>query len=171
MRRAILFLALASAATPAAADWNYTRWGMSPDEVLAANPALRADVDEYHSIRASLVRVSGTHREDGRDYVVRFGFDAENRLNTVYVEPTNARDCRRVLAAIEARVGQGDRNGVPDLLDSRVWQDRRAGNMINSIVIGRLRAPGSCTVRYHPPEGPGDPPPPPGKEAANPDTI
>ncbi|HEX8644753.1 MAG TPA: hypothetical protein VF702_12660 [Allosphingosinicella sp.] len=169
MRHALLFAAATVAlAGPASAHWQYTRWGMSPEEVQAANPALRAGEDRHHSFAGSLVRLSGTYREGGRDFVVRFGFNGENRLNTVYVQPAVPRDCRRMVAAVEARLGRGTpRSQIRNILDIRVWQDSAAGNQLQLIAIGNMRAPQSCTIRYHPPEGPGEPDPPAGKPGSD----
>jgi hypothetical protein len=152
-------IAALAIAAPASADWQYSRWGMSPEEVLAANPALRAGEDPENSIAASLVRVSGLHREGGRDFIVRFGFDAANRLNTVYVHPSDPRHCRGMVGAVESRLGRGIRGTqIPNVLDIRTWQDPRAGNQLQLFVIGRMRRPESCSIRYHPPGGPGEPP-------------
>jgi hypothetical protein len=159
MRRAIVFALIAfAAAAPAQAHWQYTRWGMSPEEVLAARPGLTAGIDRENSVPGSLVRVSGAHREDDRDFIVRFGFDGANRLIAIDVEPKNLRDCRRTIEGVERRLGPGERDTyIPDLLDLRTWQDRDQGNMVRLILIGRMSRPGSCSIRYHPPEGPGDP--------------
>jgi hypothetical protein len=168
MRHALIFtVAALSIAAPASAHWQYTRWGMTPEEVQAANPALRAGEDPRNSISSSLVRLSGTHREGGRDFVVRFGFNGRNQLNTVYVQPARPNDCRHMVAAVEARLGRGTPGSqIRNVLDVRNWQDRSAGNLLQLIVIGKMRAPESCSLRYHPPEGPGEPEPPAGKPGA-----
>lgn len=159
MRHAVIFaLAAFAAAAPAQAHWQYTRWGMSPEEVLAARPGLTAGVDEDNSFVGSLVRVSGAHREGDRDFIIRFGFNGENRLVTVALEPKNMADCRRAIRAVERRLGRGEPDSqIPNILDMRSWQDPAAGNMLQLIMIGRPARPASCSIRYHPPEGPGEP--------------
>lgn len=159
MRRAVIFaLAAFAASAPASAHWQYTRWGMTPEEVLAARPGLTAGVDEYNSFEGSLVRVSGMHREDDRDFIIRFGFNDENRLVTVDLEPKNMADCRRAIRAVERRLGRGERGEqIPNILDMRGWQDPAAGNSLRLTMIGRPARPESCSIRYHPPEGPHGP--------------
>jgi len=159
MRHIFRFAVAAVAlSAPASAHWQYTRWGMSPEEVQAANPALRPGIDRQNSFGGSLIRLSGSHREGGRDFIVQFGFDSENRLNTVFVEPADPRDCRHMVAAVEARLGRDTRDSfLSELVDERTWQDVAAGNLLHLIAIGDMPVPDHCSLRYHPPEGPGEP--------------
>jgi hypothetical protein len=176
MRRFFSYLiaaAAAASAVPAGAHWQYTRWGMTPEQVQAANPGLRAGEDRDNSFEGSLVRLSGTYTEGGRSYLVRFGFDAANRLNTVFLEPRNLRDCRRIITELSSRHGRGTIDtDIPRIINIRTWHDSAGGNQIQTYRIGEDRNPMTCSVRYHPPEGPGDPPAPAGKPgAANNSTI
>lgn len=80
--RAGLTAALCLLATPAAAHWEYTRWGMTQQQVIAASRgAVRAlPRAERRYVPAARIeyRASGEFRSGGLRLTVAFAFDARN---------------------------------------------------------------------------------------------
>lgn len=69
------------------ADWAYTEWGMSLDEVIAASPVkltpldekVQAQTREYISDGRSAAMLAGWHVEGAYTYLALFYFDLETR--------------------------------------------------------------------------------------------
>lgn len=82
MMRAALALAFAAFATPAAAHWEYTRWGMTQQQVIAASRgAVRAlPARERRPVPAARMeyRASGEFRAGALRLTVAFAFDLRN---------------------------------------------------------------------------------------------
>jgi len=83
MRRTVPpLLLLCAVASPAAAHWEYTRWGMTERQVIAAaRNAVRAlPPGERRPVPAARMeyRVSGEFRTEGLQMTVAFAFDARN---------------------------------------------------------------------------------------------
>lgn len=80
--RAALAAALTLCATPAAAHWEYTRWGMTQQQVVAASRgAVRAlPAGERRAVPAARMeyRASGEFRSGTMRLTVAFAFDARN---------------------------------------------------------------------------------------------
>ncbi|WP_368412932.1 hypothetical protein [Dongia sp.] len=86
---AFAIIALFTLALPRAgrADWAYTEWGMSLDEVIAASPVkltpldekVQAQTREYISDGRSAAMLAGWHVEGAYTYIVLFYFDLETR--------------------------------------------------------------------------------------------
>lgn len=119
--------ALALLPTPASADWETTRWGMSPSETLAAldgatshNPAPDEIYKEagksYTPLVVLPVEIEGVA---GRASLL---FDADDRLTFVLFKPDQIADCRTLQAALTQRHGAPDTLGAGSILISD-WQD------------------------------------------------
>lgn len=80
--RAALVAALTLCATPAAAHWEYTRWGMTQQQVVAASRgAVRAlPAAQRRAVPAARMeyRASGEFRSGSMRLTVAFAFDARN---------------------------------------------------------------------------------------------
>lgn len=131
----------AGVVSPAAADWVYTRWGMSEAEVLAAGHgkiARYVDPDrEDWGIYPTLV---GSHRDMQHSYDVAFYFDRHTGgLNAVRLSPNGHYWCLELLDGLRARYGW--RNLVRD--DLFEWHDPAANDKISY----RLDP---CWVKYEP---------------------
>jgi hypothetical protein len=81
-RMLVAAIVLLSAVSTARADWAYTTWGMSPDQVAKASnggvhvipEAERKTVEEANLRNGA----EGTYRDDGVDFHVGFAFDVKS---------------------------------------------------------------------------------------------
>jgi hypothetical protein len=96
--------------------WEYARWGMSPDEVLAAAGGAATLVGPSTTHSALAVRlyaglmVSAPWAADGITYLTFFLFelrDTPSPLRQITMWPNDPLDCAGMLGGLTARWGQG----------------------------------------------------------------
>lgn len=86
--------------SPAHADWQYTKWGMSPEEVVAASNGkahLVSDAEATKYFRSAeyvIALAKGDHSADGEKFSVTFDFTRQaKRLQTVILKATDPSRC------------------------------------------------------------------------------
>jgi hypothetical protein len=85
MRSIGIALGFVITATPALADWQYTKWNMTPHDVVLASKGTVHTVEAKPGQRvfdADLL-AEGTYDAAGFSFVSQFFFDASNRLRAV----------------------------------------------------------------------------------------
>lgn len=140
---AALCLAMAAIVSPAAADWEGARWGMSVDEAHAAIPGLRP-------VRNG-IRLSDARKHSVRD-VVFMGIEAEasyyygeNGLAFVALD-VPFRQCQALVEGLITRYGSPASVDDQLLLKLITWDDAAAGNRM---VLMHSTA-GICNLRLKP---------------------
>jgi len=127
--------------TAAVADWQYTRWGMTPEQVISAS---RGQVS-WRAIRQPRTggpteELGGTYVAGARTFDLKFTF-TENRLSLVSleIEPCGSlpTDLRSTYGAPVDEI-RGD-------FPQTIWDDRRNDNRITLVRIF-----GSCLLSYGP---------------------
>lgn len=140
-------IALLFAAAPAHADWQYTRWGMTVNEVLAAGNGrvIRHDSPAM-SDTVSQMRAVAKHSADGMSFTAFFGFGAESNLNQVMLVLNEGSRCLLLRDSLRSVYGEGRLFDIrPGLVPGVKWRDEASGNMIDFLTISR-----TCTVTYEP---------------------
>lgn len=134
-------LGLAVAGT-AAADWEYTKWGMKPDQVTAASKgAVKAvPVDAAANIRSMQRKAIGAYKAGSVEYEAQFYFDVNDKLTAVRLQAKNPADCDAILAETVRRLGP------PRAPRQPTWIDMN-GNQIVSQSDERAGG-GACSVLY-----------------------
>ena len=115
-RMPIALAALAAlAATPAAAHWEYTRWGMTQAQVVTASRgAVRAlPAAERRAIPAARMeyRAAGQFRAGGLRLTVAFAFDASNGGLVCVSARGEARQAAALRARLERSFGPPQQSG------------------------------------------------------------
>lgn len=134
-------------AAEARADWEYTRWGMTPDEVVAASRGaarLGAPPKGKTYLPKLIGRALGTHQVDGARFDAYFHFDSANALAKVALERTGGTECGVLLNGLNDRFGPPIKSHRQSFAIIEQWRDSRGGNVVNYIEIGRL----PCTITY-----------------------
>ncbi len=141
------FAALTWTSLPAYADWQYTRWGMTLEEVHAASggaahpPEIR---DEYpDSNLVHLLNASYSSREF--TFVAKFIFTNLDSLVEVKLEPDPHYeiDCSPLMRLLDETYGPGERKSYPVAQTSK-WWDRESGNVVVYFEIDAF----SCSIQY-----------------------
>jgi hypothetical protein len=130
---------LVGIAQPALAHWQYTRWGMTPAEVIAASNGNARQGDGRRSAQGPATKdVIGTYVAAGRTFEVSFYF-VEQRLDEVVLQLRDSQQCQattRDLLAVYGRPIQ--------ISGARMeWNDQAKGNYVKMINVG-----GYCEIQY-----------------------
>jgi hypothetical protein len=157
--RLLLALILMAFATPAMADWQYTRWGMTVDEVVAASGGSATKIKDRKDDRVrDLPRLAvGTTKEGDVTFDVEFYFE-KNKLRLIRYAPTGSMDCLGEEKFLLERFGPAEstekvkefRNQNLVLLKtaSRVW--RLPGDDQMTFNIFRIERPDLPTMTVRP---------------------
>jgi hypothetical protein len=92
----------------ASADWHNTRWGMSAEQLRAADPSLQAPSDAEQSNRGGAMGaplLKGTHKMGGKDFGSWYYF-RNGALARVRLEAEDRHSATAVLADLRAALGQ-----------------------------------------------------------------
>lgn len=147
-------------APEARADWQYTRWGMSLQELLGADQGIvktTTAVQEDRAYGFGKPMASGHYEAMGTEFSVDFLFDSD-KLSGVALYMDSSDAAARINAAL------GDQYGKPDestsefdpttecQTDYRRWRDLQAGNVIafRSWTCVGTNAPSDYHVIYRP---------------------
>lgn len=126
---------------PAKAEWEFARWGMSVDEVVAASNGVAAKVKKDKDKRVwDFDRLAaGSWEEGGIAYELSFYFDSKAKtLKLVDLVPGSI-DCDRVIAAYGAKYGTAEtarkavavEDGRPPLVtETHKWNHLESGDLL-----------------------------------------
>src|SRR5580704_5550110 len=157
MKQFGMALALVSCgARPAQADWEYTKWGMTPGQVVSAAKNLtRKSSDLRPDSDGNVTKLVAPYRSGKFSFEAQFGFDAADRLSSVTLVLNDK------FAGMDMNMGADmnmnmnmDQGGCHDLLASvkttygppqagrsahmqysiETWQDRKSKNTVTYTV-------------------------------------
>jgi hypothetical protein len=150
------------AASAAKADWRYTKWGMTPAEVISASKNLaRKSSDLRPDSDGNVTKLVTPYRGGKFSFEAQFGFDASDRLSSVTLvlddksagmdmdmdADTNMDQggCHDLLMNLKTVYGprQGGRSAHM-LYSIQTWQDGKNKNNVKYTVLDRV----GCFVQY-----------------------
>lgn len=150
-----LALALISWPAAASADWQYTTWRMTPDQVIAAADGTVRSVQGRPGDRVfnADLRAEGTYSAAGFDFRAQFYFDTASRLRVVRLVMDDFSRCaelERTLAGLYGSPIARDRLGMGTT--SAVWTDVANSNQVRFTSTSGYgpSIPDSCLVAYTP---------------------
>lgn len=124
----------------AVADWQYTKWGMTPDEVIVASAGRATLIDPQFTPSGKTVYLLKAEHQSGLfHFEVQFGFSAAPRkLIIVNLKLKNTAE-----AAPSLRYSLVSKYGKPDFsqdgdVTRALWRDLSAGNIIEYLAIRGL---------------------------------
>lgn len=142
IRGCMLLLMLGGLGTPASAEWRFTEWGMTPDEVLAAGGrVVYPSKGRAEEKRAGLqIEVKGVLFDYGVINTLSFHFK-DGRLAMVVVKPKNREDCGRFEAGAGKRYGKPTARNRTYFVHSSEWRQPSRNNLVRHI---------ACSILYRP---------------------
>jgi hypothetical protein len=143
MRLAISAIALLWSGA-AEANWQYTKWGMSPAEVKGSTKAAVKDIDMPALNGPGFVsKLAVSYSALGVEFVAVFQFDLADKLTTVSLQPLNATctDLRIKLIQVYGEPIYSKRS----LYSLDQWRDDAGGNLVDLLAIGK-----DCYLKYRP---------------------
>lgn len=121
-------LALSLAASPAHADWSFTKWGMSPEQVIkSAGPTARPATGDYGDrVMTFDRRAAAQVKYEGRSYTAEFYFDLDGGrgLRLVRLNLLDQTQCDALGAALEKRYGASSNQYHGE------WRDPATGDTV-----------------------------------------
>ena len=171
MKLSGIALALAfCGASAAKADWEYTKWGMSPQQVArAAKNLTTASSDLRPDSDGNVTKLVAPYRRDKFSFEAQFGFNPADRLSsvTLVLKDKSAGlgmgmdmgmstemgadmnmdqgGCHDLLASVKTKYGppQGGRSAHMQYI-IETWQDRQNKNNVTYTVLDGV----GCYVQY-----------------------
>jgi hypothetical protein len=143
--------ALLSMQTAAAqADWHYAKWGMSPEEVVAASNGDAhlvpdSEIKKYRGTENDFITLAkSSHSINGERFTVWFDFVKHSRrlqmINLLAADPSRCYVYRSALIHKYGNPVFTGSNG--DLL---IWRDQPSGNAVDWVY-----SPSLCIIRIEP---------------------
>lgn len=147
MKRLIASICLTVFATPAHADWQFTKWGMTAKAVSAAanGRAIQTGPDE-RSDRGGMPLLKMPYHAGGADFEAFFVFDERERLVSVILDPVDMeRACLALPPKLKSQYGKPENEGVSAGMLDITWRDKRSKNYVRFSGMS-----GYCVLSYQP---------------------
>lgn len=144
----VFLAALLPGGGPAVANWAYTQWNMTPDQVRAASPEpldLPTDIEQRLRGRGDLqLLLTGAHRMGRYAFDVDFLF-IERKLQRVVMNLQDMAQCAALAAEVERNYRQSSIDRSEGAMTSREYQDEAHSNVVEFYAIPRQRI---CRLTY-----------------------
>src|ERR1700733_13771705 len=80
----IVLALICCGASAAKADWEYTKWGMTPQQVVSASKNLAKEGSDLHpDSDGNVTKLVAPYKSGKFSFEAQFGFDAADRLSSV----------------------------------------------------------------------------------------
>ncbi len=142
VQAAAIFATVLAIASPAAAGWDQTRWGMTPAEVHAAMPGTRPSRGE--GLQGMLERSRGRSVFAGIPVETKYYY-RDGGLGLVGLD-IPVRRCREALAAIIAEHDRPVRTSDQVLIQLAIWHDADSDTRIRLMTSSA----GICSLYFEP---------------------
>jgi hypothetical protein len=158
-----IVLVLACCGTSAArADWKYTKWGMTPEQVVSASTNLAKEgSDPRPDSDGNVSKLVAPYQSGKFAFEAQFGFDAADRLSSVTLVLNDKSasmhmamgadmnmdegQCHDLQVSVDAEYGPPQGGGTADMLYSiETWQDQKNKNNVKYTVLYGT----GCYVQY-----------------------
>lgn len=126
---------------PAAADWQYTKWGMTIAQVQAVSKGKMQPCDARcadQNTSRSHVQLRGEHRAGEFVFNAWMGFDSQGRLNQVSLTLLSPDQIVPLVGSMRAKYGESESGSRDALGTTRVWRDKT--DQVTFMVIGERYA-------------------------------
>lgn len=141
-------LAYLTSVASARADWQYTKWGMSPAEVVKASSGQAvANKNPSHDVvqDQDLAKLKAGYATGDFTFEAFFLFH-QDKLSTVILELPDAAKCRQLRDLLSSKYGRPGQEKKDAALMFASWRDTEGNNNIRLVQIGSK----SCSVYYRP---------------------
>lgn len=154
MFRLAAALAMISFALDVCADWQYTRWGMTVDEVAKASnglaqPYTEASNPKYESAMTARVLLRAPYKAGDFNFTADFLFGkSDDRLARVILRLDGANDiqCARLQGSLKDVYGTPSEVSRSSMMPTTTWRDAASGINVLYSSIGT----NYCSVNYSP---------------------
>jgi hypothetical protein len=139
--------ALGFSTGPGAADWQYTQWGMTIDQVRSASSGVaQPNPDRSLDVGGLKAALMAPYQGGPMSFTAMFLFDATGRLKVVTLNPAGAIACPMVVQELDANHGAPEARDDMGHAKTLRWDDVDNDNLIVYVDLGQ----GNCTIQYSP---------------------
>lgn len=132
------FLLLIISVASANADWQYSKWGMTVDQVLAASKGQLkkcSAVCDKQSTDGTEAQLYGPYSSGDFEFTAFALFDKKTRkLASIRLRLDNNDKAQELMGALRSKYGEPETKSRTQVLNLAVW--RSAGDQISYILIG-----------------------------------
>ncbi len=160
---ALAFVCLGASA--AKADWEYTKWGMTPEQVAgAAKHGAKKSSDPSPDSNGYITRLVAPYKSGKFSFEAQFGFDAADKLSSVTLVlkdkragadmgmdmggmdmPMDQGGCHDLLASVKSAYGPPQGGGSAHMQYTiETWRDQKSQNNVTYTVLNQS----GCYVQY-----------------------
>lgn len=133
---------LFSSQTIATADWQYTRWGDTPEQVQRASAGMVAPYNDRKRDTPLLsAKLAGMYKAGSTIFTAYFSFDKDDHLAAVDLQAERGVNCDLVVFELTKSYGPPQDRSPHGLMK---WWDKNNGNVVIYTNYG------SCAIRYLP---------------------
>ena len=128
--------------------WQYTTWGMTPNEVkLASQGTASENYNRGLDSGGYRVRLVAPYTSGQLSFKAQFEFDEADHLRIVTLNYTGGGDCGPgvVFTLTSAYGPPQDRSETPNVVRIFKWWDNKSGNLVIFMEIGHGD---SCSIKY-----------------------
>jgi hypothetical protein len=153
MRNAIVVMMTTALVSPAAADWQYSRWGMTVDQVATASkgqlrPCTPALCDKKWTDNEE-ARLTGDYRSGEFKFSAAAFFSKKAvKLEWVDLELKQADQGNALLGALRSKYGEPASRSVTQIMRIEVWRDGK--DQVSFVGLGIGGNFSSVSVIYRP---------------------
>jgi len=149
-------------ASAAKADWKYTKWGMTPQQVVSAAKNLTRESSDLHpDSDGNVTKLVAPYKSGEFSFEAQFGFDAADRLSSVTLVLNdksagmdmdmgadmniNHKVCHDLQVSVKTTYGPPQGGGSAHMLYTiETWQDQKNKNDVKYTVLDGA----GCYVQY-----------------------
>jgi len=150
-------------ASAAKADWEYTKWGMTPQQVISASKNLTRESSDLHpDSDGNITKLVAPYQSGRFSFEAQFGFDATDRLSSVTLvlkDKSAGMDmdmgadmknmdkgrCHDLQVSVKTAYGPPQGGGSAHMQYSiDTWQDQNNKNKVTYTVLDGV----GCYVQY-----------------------
>ncbi|MBD3759359.1 hypothetical protein O4H52_09925 [Sphingomonadaceae bacterium G21617-S1] len=138
-----ILIATMMVASPAKADWQYTRWGMTPSEVeTAAQAAGQTLIPSNQPMATRLLGHTGTYAVSGGVMEANFYY-SDNKLEEVELKGSRDGQCYVIGLGLNEKYGTPFSKTDMVVATKFIWHDQDQGNSVEF-----MRFSSSCYLSY-----------------------
>lgn len=141
-------------------DWEYTKWGMTPQQVVSASKNLATEASDLRpDSDGNVTKLVAPYQSGKFSFEAQFGFDATDRLASVTLVLNDKSasmdmgadmkmhqgECHDLQVSVNAEYGPPQGGGTADMLYRiETWQDQKNKNNVKYTVLYGT----GCYVQY-----------------------
>ena len=116
---------------PAHADWQYTRWGMTANQVVEASKGRALEIpSDRQRYRGGVTLLESSYSASGIDFRTIFTFDNSQKLHSIILEPKSFNDCGKIQTLVLSNYGPAIHQDRSGSMMHYQWVDREKSNFI-----------------------------------------